>query len=104
MTILINTDHNAHLGADTRATFTANIEESLSRFSDHLTRVEVHFNDENGAKQGINDKRCNIEARLEGMQPIVATTHANDFSTGLHAALDILKKNISKAREKATSH
>lgn len=104
MIVQINTDHNAHLSAESRATFTANIEQALSRFSGQLTRVEVHFNDENGGKEGVNDKRCNLEARLEGMQPIVATTHGNDFSTALHSALDILKKNITKAREKLSSH
>lgn len=104
MLIQINTDHNAHLGEESRSTFTADIEQHLSRFAEQITRVEVHFNDENGHKQGVNDKTCNLEARLEGMQPIVASSHGNDFSGALHAALDILKKNIAKAREKLSSH
>jgi hypothetical protein len=28
----------------------------LSRFGDHITRIEAHFSDENGQKEGQNDK------------------------------------------------
>lgn len=30
-----------------------------------ITRIEVHFGDENGEKFGKNDKRCLLEARLQ---------------------------------------
>ena len=36
------------------------------RFSAHITRVEVHLGDENAGKRGSDDKRCMMEARLEG--------------------------------------
>ena len=49
--------------------------EELSRFSEHITRLEVHLSDENGIKDGQNDKRCLLEARLEGRQPIAVTAN-----------------------------
>lgn len=46
---------------------TSLISEVLSRFSQQIKRVEVHFSDEDGNKGGINDKRCMVETRLAGM-------------------------------------
>lgn len=34
-----------------------------------ISRVEVHLSDEDGKKGGQNDKRCMMEARLDGRQP-----------------------------------
>ena len=47
------------------------LHEVLRPHEAHLTRVEVHLRDLNGNKGGI-DKRCLIEARPRGMQPLVA--------------------------------
>ncbi len=104
MTIQINTDHNAHLSANSREEFSATIKDALSRFSEQITRIEVHFTDENGPKEGLNDKKCLIEARLEGLQPIVATNHGNDFSHSLDGALVTLKANLGKIKEKLSNH
>ena len=46
--------------------------------------------DEDGAKKGKNDKRCMIEARLEGRQPIVVTDHADTLNQALDDAIDKL--------------
>jgi ribosome-associated translation inhibitor RaiA len=74
MQIQINTDRNIE-GREALATQVRGVVEgALSRFSAHITRVEVHLSDENSHKSGQNDKRCMMEARLEGRQPI-ATTH-----------------------------
>ncbi|WP_212761510.1 HPF/RaiA family ribosome-associated protein [Nocardia uniformis] len=51
----------------------ARIADSLDRFSDRLTRVEVYLNDENGDKPGSDDKKCTLEARPAGQQPVVVT-------------------------------
>jgi ribosome-associated translation inhibitor RaiA len=58
--------------------------------SDNITRVEVHLKDEDGDKKGKNDKRCMIEAHLEGRQPIVVTDHANTLNQALDGAIDKL--------------
>ncbi|MBL7719612.1 MAG: HPF/RaiA family ribosome-associated protein [Flavipsychrobacter sp.] len=104
MIVQINTDNNAHLSEGSREQFTETIKSDLNRFAEHLTRVEVHFSDENGPKDGTDDKKCLLEARLEGLQPIAASANGRDFSSALDAALDIMKKNIAKTREKLSSH
>ncbi len=77
MQIQMNTDGNIE-GREGLATHINSVVESaLSRFSDQITRVEVHLSDENSDKKsGPNDMRCVMEARLEGRQPIAVTHHA----------------------------
>ena len=74
MQVQINTDHNIE-GREVLTTQVRGVVEgALTRFSDHITRVEVHLSDENSHKGGQNDKRCMLEARLERRRP-VAVTH-----------------------------
>lgn len=46
----------------------------LARFREHVTRVEVFLSDVDGAKGGVADKRCVIEARPNGRQSVARTT------------------------------
>jgi ribosome-associated translation inhibitor RaiA len=77
MKIQINTDKNIS-GQDE---FAQSVEDvlraELSRFSEHITRIEVHLSDENSsAKSGMTDKRCLLEVRLSGERPIAVNEHA----------------------------
>ena len=90
MNIQINTGHNIQSNEVLIAKFSSIIESSLSRMSDHITNVEVHLKDEDGNKKGKNDKRCMIEAHLEGRQPIVVTDHADTLNQALNGAIDKL--------------
>ncbi len=84
MQIQVNTDHNIE-GRDALAAHVQTIVDgALQRFSDHITRLEVHLSDENAAKSGLHDKRCVIEARLEGRPPLAVTAHAQT----LHQAVE----------------
>jgi hypothetical protein len=56
--------------------------------------VEVHLSDENGDKEGFNDKRCMIEARLSGMKPIAVTNHANNHEEAVEGAVEKLKTSL----------
>ena len=70
MQIQINTDHNIQGYESAAASVGAKVETALRRFSSHITRVEVHSEDENASKRGGDDKRCMMEARLEGHPPV----------------------------------
>jgi non-homologous end joining protein Ku len=65
----------------------------LNRFSEYITRIEVHLSDENGGKEGQNDKRCMIEARLEGRQPITVKAHADSHEQSVADAIEKLKNS-----------
>jgi ribosome-associated translation inhibitor RaiA len=94
MNIQINTGHNIQGNEALIAKFSSIIESSLSRVSDHINKVEVHLKDEDGDKKGKNDKRCMIEARIEGRQPIAVTNYADSHELAVTGAVDKLKSSI----------
>ncbi|MFC2092655.1 HPF/RaiA family ribosome-associated protein [Bacteroidota bacterium] len=94
MKIQFNTDSNITESKELRDSLIALISEGLSRFSEHITRLEVHLSDENSHKDGMNDKRCMIEGRLEGKQPIAVTNQANTLEQAVTGAVDKLKSSL----------
>lgn len=86
MKIQVNTD--THIDGHERlaAHVSATIEHALKRFTDHITRVEVHLSDENGDKSGPQDQRCMLEVRLEGRQPVAVTEHADTQEQAVNGA------------------
>lgn len=98
MKILFNTDKNVIGSEAIRSSMAAVISEDLRRFDDNITRLEVHLSDENGNKRGQNDKRCVIEARLQGMHPIAVTNHADSPELAVTGAVDKLKSSIDKIK------
>lgn len=94
MKIQINTDHNIKgheaMVEQTKAT----VQSALGHLADHITRVEVHLSDENGTKSGSHDKRCIMEARLEGHQPITATHEAVTIDEAIDGAVEKLKGSL----------
>jgi ribosome-associated translation inhibitor RaiA len=94
MQIQVNTDHNIECHEALVTQVRTVVESTLSRFSDHITRVEVHLSDENGHKSGQNDKRCMMEARLEGRQPIAVTHEAATLEQAVDGASHKLARLI----------
>ncbi len=86
MKIQFNTDVNIHGTEALAAQVSASVEQALERFSEHVTRVEVHLSDENGGKNGQHDQRCMLEARLEGRKPVAVTYHAATLEQAVHGA------------------
>jgi hypothetical protein len=74
MEILINTDSTVETGSELAAMVDARVRSALERYQDRLTRIEVHLSDEDGQKSGSGtDKRCLLEARPSGLDPVVVT-------------------------------
>lgn len=95
MQIRINTDHNIEGHEALAARISGVIENALSRFSDRITRVEAHLSDENSDKKdGYDNMRCMIEARLEGIQPIAVTHQATTLDEAVDGAADKLTSLI----------
>jgi ribosome-associated translation inhibitor RaiA len=94
MQIQLNTDHNVEGHEALAAQISGAVESALSRFGDHITRVEVHLSDENADKSGKHDKRCLMEARLEGRQPIAVTHQAATLDQAVDGAADKLTRMI----------
>ncbi|WP_326950666.1 HPF/RaiA family ribosome-associated protein [Amycolatopsis sp. NBC_01307] len=100
--IQVNTDHNVH-GGEGLATFvTTDLETSLSRFDGWLTRVEVHLSEDGGGKP--EDKKCVIEARPGGKQPVAVTHHATTVDDAYAGAAHKLGKVLDSRYTKAHDH
>lgn len=104
MKIQFNTDTHIDgteaLAAHVRST----IEQALERFSEHVTRVEVHLGDENGGKSGQQDQRCMLEARLEGRQPVAVTEHAATREQAVRGAAQKLARLLDSALGRLHAH
>lgn len=104
MKIQINTDKNFAGSDDLIASSTSLVSEELSLFSQQITRVEVHFSDEDGQKEGIDDKRCMVEARLAGLHPIAVTNHANTYEQAVFGALVKMQTALKKTTGRLKDH
>jgi ribosome-associated translation inhibitor RaiA len=104
MIIQLNTDKNLTIHSEYEAQITSKLNHDLERYTDHISRIEVHMSDENGSKGGINDKKCLLEARFEGKPPIVTSDLGDTYDLALKGATEklrnALKTVVSKLQEK----
>lgn len=94
MQIQINSDHHIVASPELAGRIQTLVRDTLDRYSDRITRVEVHLNDLNGVKGGSNDKRCLMEARLSGLGPVDANHEADNLEVAIDAALEKLERAI----------
>jgi ribosome-associated translation inhibitor RaiA len=94
MQIQISTGHNI-TGSEKFIRHTKTVVESvLGHLADRITRIEAHISDENSKKGGGYDKRCMMEARIEGHQPIAVTHEADNIVQAVSGAADKLKNSL----------
>lgn len=104
MIIQINSDNNVTIHPNFNAEISELLTTKLSRFSDQITRIEIHFSDQNGQKGGVKDKKCNLEARLEGRQPIVVTEINDTLGQAATGAIEKMKAALTTVVEKSRNH
>lgn len=92
MQIQVNTDGNIEGGERLTLRVQAEVEALLDRFGDQITRVEVHLSDENSHKAGANDKRCVMEVRAAGIQPLAVTHSAATLGQAIDGATEKLER------------
>lgn len=95
--VQVNTDNHVQ-GDDTLSAWVQQeLSQRLARFRDHITRVEVHFSDLNAQRGGALDKRCMLEARLAGRQPMAVSHEAHKVADALTGAADKLLRALDTA-------
>ncbi len=104
MQIQVNTDKNIEGREELVSQVEATVAKSLRNLSAHITRVEVHLSDENGGKNGQNDKRCMMEARLEGRKPTAVTYEAATLAQAVSGAADKLKGSLASTLGRLRDH
>jgi ribosome-associated translation inhibitor RaiA len=104
MTIQFNSAHSVKANEELKAPIIALLSEKLHRFSQQIMRLDVHLSDENGDKEGPNDKRCLLEAHLEGRLPLVAKNHAASYELAAEGAVEKLKGSLNSALDRSHEH
>ena len=95
MIIQINTDRNNEVDVELAQQFKTEVENSLERYGDQITRVEVHLSDENSDKKfGTRDMRCLLEVRLAGLQPLAVSHQAASMEQAVDGAVDKMMRSI----------
>jgi ribosome-associated translation inhibitor RaiA len=95
MQIQVHSDNHIEGSARLVEWVSESVTSKLERFEEDLTRVVVHLSDENGIKGGANDKRCQIEARPKGLQPISVTHKAELLEFAVEGAIEKLSHALS---------
>lgn len=97
MQILLNTDNNIENGPNLRELVNSVIQGTLERFGDRITRVEVRLTDQNSAaKEGQGDKRCVLEAKPAGLDPIIVSEDGDTIEQALDSATETLERTLDR--------
>lgn len=102
--VQVNTDSSIHGTESLIANVESSVNSGLAHYAGRITRVEVHLSDQNAGKGGTDDKRCMMEARLEGLQPIAVTDTSATIMQAVDGAVGKLKRviqsTLGKLRDK----
>jgi ribosome-associated translation inhibitor RaiA len=104
MDVLINTDSSVQGSDSLAADVERAVRHALERFADRITRVEVHLSDVNSHKGGSADKRCLMEARIAGREPVAVTHHAEALTKAVEGASDKLKRALDTVLGKLATY
>ncbi|MCB0397198.1 MAG: HPF/RaiA family ribosome-associated protein [Flavobacteriales bacterium] len=104
MKVQINTGGMIRGSQAFNASLTDLISEKLKRFDPYVTRIECYLKDVDGAKNGLDDKRCALEARVEGMQPFAVVSSADSYDRAVAEALARLEASLGSVIGKLTKH
>ena len=97
MEVNVNTDNTIqrHQGLEERVR--TQVEEAISRFGDHVRRVDVHLSNENREKHEDGSNGCMMEALVAGYAPVVVHAHAENLQLSISNAITKLKRALDSA-------
>ncbi len=95
MKIQFNTDKNIEGTEELETYVSEKINSALKHFDDKITRIEVHLSDQNADKGGTDDIQCKMEARLEGIQPVMVVSKNASKEKALDNAVGKMKAKLS---------
>ncbi|MGW7538896.1 HPF/RaiA family ribosome-associated protein [Amycolatopsis sp. NPDC054798] len=104
MQVEISTDNNVPGSAGLSRRIEEELRTALSRFSDHLTRLEAHLSDEVSAGATGVDRRCVLEARPEGKPAVVVSHFAGSVDEALRGATRKLEGILERQHDQAAHH
>ncbi len=72
------------------------LDKELEHVSERVTRVEVHLRDDKQKRRGPDDKRCLMEVRLRGQQPIAVEARGADIYRAVTDAAAKLGRAVAR--------
>lgn len=104
MQVQVNTSNGIENKDSLERWATDYLNESLARFAQDITRVEVQLRDTNSGKKGADDIRCTLEARITGREPVAATHHAASQDDAFRGATQRLTHLLDHTLGKLDRH
>jgi len=98
--VQVNTGHNIHGSEKLDLNIQDTVNASLGRFDKQVTRVEIHLSNEHASKSHGDKKRCLLEARPAGHQPLVVTHIGATIDEAVDGAVDMMQKLLDRTFEK----
>ncbi|MEM6755524.1 MAG: HPF/RaiA family ribosome-associated protein [Planctomycetota bacterium] len=68
----------------------------LEHVAVQVTRVEVHIRDDKSNRHGADDKRCLMEARIAGEQPLAVDAKGDDLYKAITDAAGKLGRAVNR--------
>ncbi len=100
MQVLVNTSNGIENKDSLERWASDFLNDTLARFGEDITRIEVQLSDTNSGKSGAHDKRCMLEARIAGHEPVAATHHAPSQDEAFRGAtqrlMNLLDRKLGK--------
>ncbi len=91
MKVLVHTDRNIHTDAREERRIEDDLANALERFTEDLTRVEVHLSDESAGRSTEDDIHCLLEARPARQDPVTVSHRAATWAEALGGATNKLE-------------
>lgn len=104
MEIQINSDNNLRVSKEYNIQLKQLLSTKLRRFDKYLSRIELYLSDVNGSKDGVNDRKCVIEARIKGKDPLVVTSIDENHDKAIALSLEKLKSSLDSVLGKLKEH
>lgn len=97
MIVKLNTDNHIEGNGGLATHVETTMKHHLSRFINDVTRIEVHLSDQNSHKETGSDKRCRVEARPTGLDPIAVSQDAENVHLAIEGAAQKMKRALDTA-------
>lgn len=91
------------LGPEMKVYGERRIQFALGRFAQRINRLDLHLNDENGPKGGV-DKKCRLIARILPFGTIAIQDYDADIHALLDGAVDRLARSIRRELDRRRDH
>jgi ribosome-associated translation inhibitor RaiA len=104
MEVQVTTDNNIQGSASRNEWMGSEINSKLSRFAEHVMKVDVHLADESGPKDTPGDKRCILQANVKGRPSIVSNHHADTVEEAFNGSVTKLKAALASFVDQLKEH